>query len=114
MGGRKEADNEEHGKEGTKELLPDQQTRDEGSEDWDDYGLSREGGKGRPRADCEKLLIIVIYSYMINIYSSRKIRQSCKENINYLWVLGGNKAPSHTTIRLLCSLIQRRTKTRHS
>lgn len=41
---------------------------------------------------------ILVYAYMNNIYSSRKIEQACKRDINFMWLLNGNKAPDHSTI----------------
>ena len=41
---------------------------------------------------------ILVYAYMNNIYSSRKIEQACRRDINFMWLLNGNKAPDHTTI----------------
>ena len=41
---------------------------------------------------------ILIYAYMNNIYSSRKIEQACKRDINFMWLLNGSKAPDHSTI----------------
>lgn len=41
---------------------------------------------------------ILIYAYMNNIYSSRKIEQVCKRDINFMWLLNGRKAPDHSTI----------------
>ena len=35
---------------------------------------------------------------MKRIYSSRAIEQACKENINFMFLLEGNKAPDHNTI----------------
>ena len=46
-----------------------------------------------PRA----LLKIMIYAYLRNLYSSRKIEQSLGENIHFMW-LSGNIRPDHNTI----------------
>lgn len=35
---------------------------------------------------------------MNDIYSSRKIEQACKRDINFLWLLQGRQAPDHNTI----------------
>jgi transposase len=43
------------------------------------------------------LLKLLIYSYLNNTYSSRKIEKACKESINYLWLSGLN-FPDHNTI----------------
>ena len=46
-----------------------------------------------PRA----LLKILIYAYLRNLYSSRKIEQALGENIHFMW-LSGNIRPDHNTI----------------
>ena len=43
------------------------------------------------------LLKVVIYAYLRNLYSSRKIEQALKENIHFMWLSGQNK-PDHNTI----------------
>jgi len=41
---------------------------------------------------------ILTYAYSQNIYSSRKIEQACRRDINFMWLLAGQKAPDHSTI----------------
>lgn len=43
------------------------------------------------------LLKVLIYSYLCNIYSSRKIELALKENIQFMW-LSGMSQPDHNTI----------------
>ena len=43
------------------------------------------------------LLKAVVYAYINNIYSSRKIEQALQENIHYMWLTGMSK-PDHNTI----------------
>ncbi len=43
------------------------------------------------------LLKVLIYSYLRNIYSSRKIEQALTENVHFMWLTGGAK-PDHNTI----------------
>ncbi|WP_026775472.1 IS1182 family transposase [Polaribacter sp. Hel_I_88] len=43
------------------------------------------------------LLKILIYAYLRNLYSSRKIEQALSENIHFMWLSGQNK-PDHNTI----------------
>ena len=55
--------------------------------------------KGRnPAVDPKIMFKILTYAYSQNIYSSRKIEQSCKRDINFMWLLAGQKAPDHSTI----------------
>ena len=43
------------------------------------------------------LLKVIIYAYLRNLYSSRKIEQALSENIHFMWLSGQNK-PDHNTI----------------
>ena len=43
------------------------------------------------------LLKVLVYGYLRNIYSSRKIEQSLTENVHFMWLTGGAK-PDHNTI----------------
>lgn len=43
------------------------------------------------------LLKVVVYAYLRNMYSSRKIEQACLENVHFMWLSGGAK-PDHNTI----------------
>lgn len=43
------------------------------------------------------LLKILVYAYINNIYSSRKIEEAVCQNINFMWLAGLNK-PDHNTI----------------
>ncbi len=43
------------------------------------------------------LLKAIIYGYLRNLYSSRKIEQALYENIHFMWLSGQSK-PDHNTI----------------
>lgn len=43
------------------------------------------------------LLKVLVYGYLKNVYSSRKIEELLKENIHMMWISGMNK-PDHNTI----------------
>ena len=43
------------------------------------------------------LLKVLIYAYLRNLYSSRKIEQALQENIHFMWLSGQSK-PDHNTI----------------
>ena len=45
----------------------------------------------------QMLLKILVYGYVSNTYSSRKLEAACKENINYMWLSAMNY-PDHNTI----------------
>ena len=44
------------------------------------------------------LFEILVYAYAIRVYSSRKIRALCQENVQFMMLLDGKEAPDHTTI----------------
>jgi transposase len=43
------------------------------------------------------LLKVLVYGYISNIYSSRKLEEACAQNIHYMW-LSGMQTPDHNTI----------------
>src|SRR5437870_3065297 len=43
------------------------------------------------------LLKAVVYAYVTNIYSSRKIEEALQQNIHFMW-LSGMSEPDHNTI----------------
>jgi len=43
------------------------------------------------------LLKVIVYAYINNIYSSRKIEEAVSQNINFMW-LAGLRKPDHNTI----------------
>lgn len=43
------------------------------------------------------LLKVLVYAYLRNMYSSRKIEEACRENVHFMWLAGGAK-PDHNTI----------------
>ena len=44
------------------------------------------------------LLKVLIYANMEGIYSSRAIERACKRDINFIWLLNGEKAPDYHEI----------------
>ena len=55
--------------------------------------------KGRnPAIQPKTLFKVLIYGYMNNIYSSRKLEEACKFNTKFLWLLQGQSAPDNATI----------------
>jgi len=64
------------------------------------YFVEKKGHEtGCPRYDREKLLKIVLFSFMEFWYcSARFIRKLCETDIRFLWLLDEAEAPSHTKI----------------
>lgn len=55
--------------------------------------------KGRnPAVDPKTMFKILTYAYSQNIYSTRKIEKACRRDINFMWLLQGQKVPDHSTI----------------
>ena len=48
--------------------------------------------------DPKTLFRIVVYGYMERIFSSRELEKACIRDVNFRWLLQGQKAPSHNTI----------------
>ena len=52
----------------------------------------------RGEATPKQMYQIVILGFMIERYSTRKIESACKNDIRFLYVLGGNRGPEHSKI----------------
>ena len=50
------------------------------------------------KLDPATLFIILVYAYMKRLYSSRQIEEACKTDIRFMWILGNECAPDHSTI----------------
>ncbi|WP_145102187.1 transposase, partial [Sporomusa sp. KB1] len=48
---------------------------------------------GRIEKSPKRLFKILVYGYMNGIYSSRKLEQSCRRDVNFMYLLGREKAP---------------------
>lgn len=59
--------------------------------------LKRYKGGGTSSYHPKMLLKVLIYGYLKNIYSSRKLEEALKENIRFMW-LSGLSQPDHSTI----------------
>ena len=55
--------------------------------------------KGRKQTTSPVTLFkILVYGNMDGKYSSRELERACKRDINYMWILGDEKAPNHNEI----------------
>ena len=59
--------------------------------------MSAYKGGGTSSYHPRMLLKVLVYSYLCNTYSSRKIESGTKENIHFMW-LSGMQQPDHNTI----------------
>lgn len=64
-----------------------------------DIGVLELGYKGGGASSYHPrlLLKVLVYAYLRNIYSSRKIEQALQENVHFMW-LAGNARPDHNTL----------------
>lgn len=53
---------------------------------------------GRIERSPEILFKVLVYGYMNGIYSSRKLEQACRRDVNFMYLLDGTRAPDHATI----------------
>ena len=59
--------------------------------------LAKYKGGGVASYHPRMLLKVLVYAYVSNVYSSRKIEEACSQNIHFLW-LSGMQYPDHHTI----------------
>jgi transposase len=54
-------------------------------------------GGGAPIFHPKMMLKVILYAYMTNIYSSRRMEAALQENIHFMWLAGMNR-PDHNTL----------------
>jgi transposase len=55
--------------------------------------------KGRnPAVSPKNLFKVLVYGYMSDIITTRALERACRRDINFMWLLQGEKAPDHNTI----------------
>lgn len=55
--------------------------------------------EGRPTATSPKTMFkIIVYANSEGVYSSRDIEKYCRRDVNFMWLLNDEPAPSHNTI----------------
>lgn len=59
--------------------------------------IKRYKGGGTSSFHPRMLLKVLVYSYLNNIYSSRKMEEALKQNIHFMWLSGMN-TPDHNTL----------------
>ena len=59
--------------------------------------IKKYSGGGCPAYHPRLMLKVLVYGYVTNLYSSRKIEQALHENIHFMW-LSGMSYPDHNTI----------------
>lgn len=73
----------------------------------DDLDLNKifETYKGGGTSACHPrmMLKVILYSYLNNIYLSRKIEQAVSDRVSFVW-LGSDQVPDHNTINRFRSL----------
>jgi len=51
-----------------------------------------------PVVSPKNLFKVLVYGYMSDIITSRGLERACRRDINFIWLLQGQKAPDHNTI----------------
>lgn len=59
--------------------------------------LKKYKGGGTSSFHPRMMLKVIVYSYLSNVYSSRKMESAIKENIHFMWLSGMSK-PDHNTL----------------
>ena len=59
--------------------------------------LAKYSVTGRPSYHPRLLLKVLVYAYMNNIYSSRRIEEACRTHIHFIWLCASER-PDHNTI----------------
>lgn len=62
--------------------------------------------EGNPAYHPKMLLKVMLYGYMTNVYSSRKIELSVRENINFMWLTGMTVVDHNTINRFRSNKLQ--------
>ena len=66
-----------------------------------EYGKLYEAYSPRGRktaADPRVMFEVLVYGYLCGIYSSRKMEEACRYRVDFMWLLGDEKLPDHTTL----------------
>ena len=66
-----------------------------------EYGRLYEAYSARGRktaVDAKVMFKILVYAYNQGIYSTRKIEEACRNRIDFIWLLGNEAVPDHSTI----------------
>lgn len=59
--------------------------------------LAKYSATGRPSYHPKLLLKVLVYAYVNNLYSSRRIEEACRTHIHFIWLCGAER-PDHNTI----------------
>lgn len=62
--------------------------------------------EGHPSYHPKMMLKVMVYAYMDNIYSSRKIEKALLENINFMWLSGRQRVDHNTIARFRSNKLQ--------
>lgn len=52
----------------------------------------------KSKVDPRVMFKVMVYGYQCGIYSSRKLEEACRYRVDFMWLLGEQPVPDHTTI----------------
>lgn len=67
-------------------------------EELDYTNLYKEYVRAWRKTDPITMFILLVYGYIRRLYSSRKIEEACRTDIRFMWILGIEEPPDHSTI----------------
>lgn len=73
--------------------------------------IAQYSGRGASSYHPRMMLKVLVYGYMRNIYSSRKLEMAIKENIHFMWLAGGNQPDHHSINRFRSGRLKESLKT---
>jgi transposase len=57
----------------------------------------------KPKTSPATMFKVIVYGMTEGIYSKREIAKKCKRDVNYMWLLNDEAAPSHDALTWFCS-----------
>jgi len=71
------------------------------------YAYYSTDGRGQPPFSVEMMVTLLVYSYSVGVFSSRKIAAACERNLAFLAIVGGQRPDFRTISEFRKLLLQR-------
>ena len=49
-------------------------------------------------ADPKVMFEVLVHGYLCGIYSSRQLEEACRKRVDFMWLLGDERVPDHSTL----------------